>query len=744
MQTHYETKVKMQNLPGRNTKLKHLPWLWLCLLMLISQSILAQEEYEHELNTYNLIKTDSLWQYYILSDTSFSFSDSLQKNWQWADAKNLRYTSGTDISWPGAGWFRKFISLPDTLQGKSIAIMMGHFGASEIYVDGKLVKRYGTVGTTVAEEKTYIPRRPFLYETDGQSTHLITVHYSNQRAAKPNYVQIGFKGFQLALSPPEMAMREMKDSFPHSFVSLFVTLAFCIFFLLVYAFYPHRLASLFSAILLFNFCFIFVTGVIFSITNEGRLLIEALHLWQFAFACTFGWQVFFVYSVYYAKLPLRSWFIAGAMIIGVSMMLFQRIWPAVVFPLAILLHLEAWRIIILGIKKKKTGFWILAVAWLFQDAGVLIPIFDVFHLFPPYFTNTRLTLALATDLSAPLILALHLAWEFGTANRDLKRQLKQVNELSKKNLEQEQEKKQLLAMQNETLEQQVTERTAEVLAQKEKIERQRDDLSHTLDELKLAQAQLIQSEKMASLGELTAGIAHEIQNPLNFVNNFSELNSELIAEMKQEMGKGNYEDVKLIANNIDDNEQKINFHGKRADAIVKGMLQHSRSSSGVKEPTDINALADEYLRLAYHGLRAKDKSFNATMKTDFDETIGNINIIPQDIGRVILNLITNAFYAVTEKKKQIGGGYEPTVSVSTKKVNDKIEIRVADNGNGIPQKVLDKIFQPFFTTKPTGEGTGLGLSLSYDIIRKGHGGDLKVKNKEGEGAEFVIILPHQL
>ena len=271
------------------------------------------------------------------------------------------------------------------------------------------------------------------------------------------------------------------------------------------------------------------------------------------------------------------------------------------------------------------------------------------------------------------------------------------------------------------------------LAQAKEIEKAYRELSTT-------QAQLIQTEKMASLGELTAGIAHEIQNPLNFVNNFSEVNTELIEEMEQEIDKGNLSEIKLIAKNIKENEQKINHHGKRADAIVKGMLQHSRSSSGVKEPTDINSLADEYLRLAYHGLRAKDKLFNATMKTDFDISIGNINIIPQDIGRVILNLITNAFYAVGEKKKQIPNGFEPTVSISTKKINDKVEIKVADNGNGIPQKVLDKIFQPFFTTKPTGQGTGLGLSLAYDIV-KAHGGELKVETKEGKGSEFIIILP---
>jgi len=264
-------------------------------------------------------------------------------------------------------------------------------------------------------------------------------------------------------------------------------------------------------------------------------------------------------------------------------------------------------------------------------------------------------------------------------------------------------------------------------------------LEKTLSDLKSTQTQLIQSEKMASLGELTAGIAHEIQNPLNFVNNFSDVNKELLAEMREEIKKGNYDEVNALAKDVEDNQEKINHHGKRADAIVKGMLQHSRSSSGVKEPTDINALADEYLRLAYHGLRARDKSFNATMKTDFDESIRNVNIIPQDIGRVILNLITNAFYAVSEKQKQNIVGYEPTVTVTTKKVANKAEVKVKDNGNGIPQKLLDKIFQPFFTTKPTGQGTGLGLSLSYDII-KAHGGELKVETKDGEGAEFIIQL----
>ena len=280
-----------------------------------------------------------------------------------------------------------------------------------------------------------------------------------------------------------------------------------------------------------------------------------------------------------------------------------------------------------------------------------------------------------------------------------------------------------------------------------KLEAAKQQVENTLQELRSTQKQLIQSEKMASLGELTAGIAHEIQNPLNFVNNFSEVNKELIEELKSKNEKLKIEDeeVNQLINDLKENSEKINQHGKRADAIVKGMLQHSRKNSGQKEPTDINALVDEYVRLSYHGLRAKDKSFNADFKTDLDSSIGKINIVPQDIGRVILNLINNAFYAVNENRKKLGEGYKPIVQVTTHSLSfgegrGEVKISVKDNGNGIPQNIVDKIFQPFFTTKPTGSGTGLGLSLSYDII-KAHGGEIKVQTKEGEGSEFIIQLP---
>jgi two-component system NtrC family sensor kinase len=275
--------------------------------------------------------------------------------------------------------------------------------------------------------------------------------------------------------------------------------------------------------------------------------------------------------------------------------------------------------------------------------------------------------------------------------------------------------------------------------QKQKINAK---LQNTLANLQATQKQLVQSEKMASLGELTAGIAHEIQNPLNFVNNFAEVNVELIDELETEANKGNLEEVKLLAKDIKENETKINHHGKRADAIVKSMLQHSRKSSGQKELTDINALCDEYLRLSYHGLRAKDKSFNAEFDTQYDTTLAPINVVPQDIGRVILNLINNAFYAVNERqKKDKDSGYKPRVTLTTRQEGNQVVIEVADNGTGMPDQVKEKIFQPFFTTKPTGEGTGLGLSLSYDIVTKGHGGELRVETKEGIGSEFIIQFP---
>ena len=348
----------------------------------------------------------------------------------------------------------------------------------------------------------------------------------------------------------------------------------------------------------------------------------------------------------------------------------------------------------------------------------------------PILIESNLEYRILIGISAMVLLFASFIISFITTQR---KKLQYHKDLQAANERQQQ----ILAEQNALLEQKVKERTAELSEQKEA-------LLKTLNDLRSAQHQLVQREKMASLGELTAGIAHEIQNPLNFVNNFSEVNTELLAEIKEQLANENLtvlgkDNIDSIVKSVTENLEKINQHGRRADAIVKGMLLHSRTNSGDKEPTDINALAEEYLRLSYHGLRAKDKTFNANFQTAFDPAIGKINIVPQDIGRVLINLFNNAFYSVNEKKKLNGKDYEPTVTVTTQKVGNKIQMKVRDNGMGIPKIFLDKIYHPFFTTKPTGQGTGLGLSLSYDII-KAHQGELIAETMEGEFAEFTILL----
>ncbi|AKD58251.1 histidine kinase [Spirosoma radiotolerans] len=339
-------------------------------------------------------------------------------------------------------------------------------------------------------------------------------------------------------------------------------------------------------------------------------------------------------------------------------------------------------------------------------------------------------LVLLAMFSIPLGLSLSLVRDYARTYRTLQKKLQEVEQLSAQAMIQEQEKQQLLARQNEVLEHQVADRTAE--------------LTKSLSDLQRTQQQLIQKEKMASLGELTAGIAHEIQNPLNFVNNFSEVSDELVDELRAEQHKP-VRDTGLETELLDDlkqNLQKITQHGKRASAIVKGMLEHSRSSSGEHQSINLNALADEYLQIAYQGLRAKDKGFTVELATDFGADLPLLEVIPQEIGRVLLNVYNNAFYAVRQKQKTTNFDYRPKVALQTRQENGRILIRVSDNGTGMPESVKEKIFQPFFTTKPTGEGTGLGLSLSYDIITNGHGGSLLVESQEGEGSAFIIELPN--
>lgn len=706
---------------------------FICSSFVCSAQSFEDVGYRGELMRWNYFPIDSIWLFNTDSTTDVSSLPADDHGWQKVNTEFLKDENGNDVNWPNVGWFRKKFMVPPGWAGKPIALRMGHFGASEIYMDGKLIYRYGIVANNIEGEKIFVPRKPLVISLDSQASHIIQVHYSNQHAKNPGYGP-KFIGFRVLFAPPDIISRISVMQVPSLPITIGILFIFTLFFLFVYFFDRKRVASLLTACLFFTPCCMF-TNTYFKITQTDLEPIVRANNWESLLSSWINcWQVLIVYALYYkGKMPRRAWIVIG-------IMLYNFI-PSFVYPslsqasliLSLLVTFELFRIIVTGVIHKRPGFWILLTGALIQHVGYFVFVVDIFNLFPIMTPTQELLLMIFPQMGLPLTYALHLAWEFGAANRDLRLQLAQVNKLSETTIRQEQEKQEILTRQKENLEIMVQDRTKELSHQKE-------ELQNTLSHLKSAQAQLIQSEKMASLGELTAGIAHEIQNPLNFVNNFSEINKELLSEMKIEMEKGNITDAKDIADDIIDNEEKINQHGKRADSIVKGMLQHSRKSTGQKELTDINVLADEYLRLSYHGLRAKDKSFNAAMKTSLDNATGKIEIIAQDIGRVLLNLYNNAFYSVNEKAKQNITGYEPSVSVNTRKINNNVEIRVSDNGNGIPGNIIDKIFQPFFTTKPAGQGTGLGLSLAYDII-KAHSGELTVQSKEGEGTEFIISLP---
>ena len=699
----------------------------------------AQDGYRGELMRWNQFPFDSLWQFYSGNDTGIAKLPGNYDGWQTVNTEFLPDVKGKPANWKGVGWFRKTLEVPAAWRGKPVALRMGHYGASEIFLDGKLVAQYGVVAGNIKNEKIEVPHKPVIIVLDSQPSHTIIVHYSNQHENSPGY-PVKFTGFRLLFAPSDIPFQTSVTEVPTLPISVGIMFLFSVFFLFVFLFDTKRLASILTALMLLNFCCVLIGSYLLLTLQCWDALMSATNLIKITSVWSNCWLLLVLYALYYdGKMPRRAWFIVGFMLLSALIALISTSFSNIGGVLSLLLIFEIYRILISGIRKKKTGFWILLIGNIIQQIGFFVFVLDIFNQFPIMTRTQDILLMVFPQLGAPLTYALHLAWEFGKTNRDLRLQLIQVKDLSSITLQQELEKQEILTQQKDKLENMVTDRTKELSQQKEVLQ-------NTLTDLKATQSQLIQSEKMASLGELTAGIAHEIQNPLNFVNNFSEVSNEMVDEMNDELDKGDIAEAKAIATDIKQNLEKINHHGKRADAIVKGMLQHSQTSTGKKEPTNINALADEYLRLAYHGLRAKDKGFNATLKTEFNESIGNINIIPQDIGRVLLNLYNNAFYAVAEKKKMQPDGYEPIVSVTTSRSlsfgegRGEVRLSVKDNGNGIPQKIVDKIFQPFFTTKPTGQGTGLGLSLSYDIV-KANGAEIKVESKEGEGTEFTIQLP---
>ncbi len=687
----------------------------------------------------------SQWKFHSGDDSTWASPVYDDKHWKAIDP-NMLITDFVKTHPENVGWFRVKIKVSEAFRNKIVGISCNALGATELYLNGKLIRKLGTVDSDPSKLKVIFnvfKPSPALLSND--SLQVLSVRF----AYKPNamYMAAPFKRSVLvaAIGHPELEYGTFYGSGNvvfHYISQLLVGLNFAFFVLhaFMYVYYKrgrfnmyYSLFTLFSAlawlmpVLYYSQHRLEMATMVQLVYNLIRTLIP------FYFALT-------VYSFLgYRK---RAIFI---ILVGVGIITFLLQFYPTDFSFFsgtlpfVLFNIHLCRVAYLARKNGQRGssFLLLGIS-----ASLLLMCLSI--LLPAITGNVFLfgVLSAIANTAIFIPMSLAIAKRMADTNILLGHKLEEVKSLARDN-------ESILTRQNVLLEEKVAERTI--------------SLKQSLLDLKSTQAQLIQSEKMASLGELTAGIAHEIQNPLNFINNFSEVNKELIEELEQEAIKGNIEEVRALATDLRENEQKINHHGKRADAIVKGMLQHSRTNTGQKELIDINALAEEYLRLAYQGQRAKDKSFNATMKTDFDETIGNINIIPQDIGRVVLNLINNAFYAVNEKNASTtvmpgqasyqGQPYEPTVSVSTKRSlsfgepvpnsregRGEVIISVKDNGNGIPQKILDKIFQPFFTTKPTGQGTGLGLSLSYDII-KAHGGDLKVETKEGEGAKFIIYLP---
>ncbi|MEI6584278.1 MAG: ATP-binding protein [Chitinophagia bacterium] len=697
------------------------------------------------LGTFDLGKQHG-WYFHGGNDSSWSNPNLPIKGWKKLTFKELN-SSYLNQNGELEGWFRIRFMLDSSFRDTSWRFSYEPLSAALIYFDGKPLASFGKIATGSGfNYYQYVDSTHRLNLRPGQ-VYTMAVHVMDKVVKPGNVIGSDISSEMLWLKNGFIKL--YTDNQYYSILDLRAVLSvyyslwiginglIALLFFLLYLLNPKQQTLLFCA----GACFFESLNILFSILfNFGgyfgfypSTLLQIISGIDITFFLLTLFTILTVVKILEIKLVSFNKWLLYFLIFLSALLLFQDLFNVYAKEEAKWVIIKSY--IVVPIQLIACVYWVLISfrkSNLSQRAvaiGVLFLQFLIIGLLvlPKNTSIFQLhNLVTALVLCFPFSLLVYVSLRFREINNDILINAQQIVNLSN-------EKINMASIQQRELEEQVHKRTLE--------------LNNSLDDLKSTQKQLIQSEKMASLGELTAGIAHEIQNPLNFVNNFSEVSSELMEDMKSEIKKGNYDEVNMIANDVKQNLEKINHHGQRAADIVKGMLQHSRSSTGAKELTDINALADEYLRLAYHGLRAKDKTFNATMKTDFDAKLsadeagnGKINIIPQDMGRVILNLITNAFYVVNEKSKQGILDYEPTVSVITKRYNDHIEIKVSDNGNGIPTTILAKIFQPFFTTKPTGKGTGLGLSLSYDIV-KAHEGELKVETREGEGTSFIVTLP---
>ena len=660
----------------------------------------------------------------VWADTTFD-----DENWQHINPTKLQHFL-PQVSKAQVCWFRLKIYVDPALRSKAVALVINQPGAAEVYFNGTLIRSMGKIGSNGQTLQSYSSdSEPLILQLTKAPKQYLTVRYSFDRSLPV----AGYGGpvIDASFHQSDSAWRQFFITMENYISRAWLAGCFMLLGMLQLAIYflkRDRKINLYLAIYAFLQAATFMNALLDLIFPGDTLGFSQTII--FTVAAPLAWLLLLAMTIeiFGFKRDWRFRVSAWLCLVTIAILFFTYNSPFEHFALYIQnisIYLFIISICVKAVRRRQPG------AWLFLTGIVMSLIFYV--LFADIIPALAQPLLLrevefvSAFLIPAVLLALMLAREFVQNNLYLQQKLIEVHTLSARSLEQEAEKQLILSRQNEVLEQKVAERTAE--------------LNQSLSNLKSAQTQLIQSEKMASLGELTAGIAHEIQNPLNFVNNFSDVSAELVEEMQEELNKGDKEEAIAISEDIKQNLEKIRHHGKRADAIVKGMLEHSRSASGHKELTDINQLADEYLRLSYHGLRAKDKTFNAELITHFDAALPKVNAIPQDIGRVLLNMFNNAFYAVNQKQKTAGADYKPEVTVTTSTENGQVIIKVKDNGIGIPDAIKEKIMQPFFTTKPTGEGTGLGLSLSYDMVVKGHGGKIDLLSKEHQYTEFIITLP---
>jgi len=683
------------------------------------------------------VKLDNGWTYKMGDSLITEGKGGMAAGWKpFRPAEDI-HDSIPDDAKSGIGWMRLVMKVDERLWNASLMMLVKQSVASEIYLDGKLIKKFGVISPDPTEIKAYDPKwEPIALDFSTGDIHILSVRF----AVQPGVRYAGYYGatnpfLSATVMRQDRAMKTYKGIYMRPWMDVFMNgILFMVFILHLSFFlmYREQKANLFfslAALLLFfgsimgsyyyytslvdqKYLLAIVVSIVYLISN--LLMLTSILIFT---------KRKNMFSVWVLTGILISMTVLGAIWYKKGFLAGPAITPLIVYGFIIFISYDAQRKKVYEARILTAGF---SIAIISICIFVLHAIFEnADHLLTTLF-NPWSYFFLLFILSPPASMSIFLAYDFAQTSKRLQQKLVEVELLSEKNITAEKEKQEILSQQNLQLESRVQERTAE--------------LNKSLHQLKSTQAQLIQSEKMASLGELTAGIAHEIQNPLNFVNNFSEVNIELASEMTQAAERGDLQEVKELSANILNNQEKINEHGKRAEVIVKSMLQHSRSGGGNKEPTEVNKLAEEYLKLVYQGLRAKEKSFQAEIELNLDPTIEMIPLVPQDIGRVLFNLSNNAFYAIMEKQKSIGLDFQPAVVVKTKRLHNQVSITICDNGTGIPDTVKEKIFQPFFTTKPTGQGTGLGLSLSYDIV-KAHGGSLTVESKQKEFTRFTLILP---